>query len=270
MDLLNQRFDFSGVKIALFYDNQILTILRDDKPDIPYPNMWDLAGGGRENDETPFECVQREVSEELGLSDIHSMDVHWIKSYQGVTNSQQLSIFMVGQISQDQINQIIFGDEGQGYKLMPVEEFLSNTKVIPQLQTRLRDWYEEKYVPLEGLGSMDCYQLSVEFGDFTSAVNVLLQGEKHRLILEFPYSEYYRITNVALLTQERISHLKKEENAFYPLYRVESSKLVRDLIHRSAGLCWPLEIGHYVVIGKNVAFDIITASDYQLKVVRGK
>ena len=37
--------DFTGCKIALFCDDRILTILRDDKENIPWPNMWELPGG---------------------------------------------------------------------------------------------------------------------------------------------------------------------------------------------------------------------------------
>ena len=37
--------DFTGCKIALFCGDKLLTILRDDKPSIPWPNMWELPGG---------------------------------------------------------------------------------------------------------------------------------------------------------------------------------------------------------------------------------
>ena len=59
--------DFTGCKIALFCGDKLLTILRDDKENIPWPNMWELPGGGREGDESPFECAAREVFEELGI-----------------------------------------------------------------------------------------------------------------------------------------------------------------------------------------------------------
>ncbi len=39
--------DFTGCKIALFCGDKLLTILRDDKSNIPYPNTWELPGGGR-------------------------------------------------------------------------------------------------------------------------------------------------------------------------------------------------------------------------------
>ena len=37
--------DFTGSKIALICGDKVLTILRDDKESIPWPNMWELPGG---------------------------------------------------------------------------------------------------------------------------------------------------------------------------------------------------------------------------------
>ena len=52
-------------KIALFKNNKILLELRDDKPDILFPNHWTLVGGGIANGESAEDAVKREVSEEL-------------------------------------------------------------------------------------------------------------------------------------------------------------------------------------------------------------
>ena len=46
---------------------QVLLLLRDDIPTIPYPNMWDLPGGHVEPGETPEQCIVREMKEEIGL-----------------------------------------------------------------------------------------------------------------------------------------------------------------------------------------------------------
>ena len=141
LDLLHKQLEFSGCKIALLCDNRLLTILRDDKASIPYPNMWELPGGGREGEETPFECVQREVFEELGLK-LEETDIVWAKEYQGMLDPDKTSIFMVGTITQEEFTGIVFGDEGQAYQMMDVSQFLSDKKVIPQLQDRLSDYLE--------------------------------------------------------------------------------------------------------------------------------
>ena len=135
--------DFTGCKIALFCEDRILTILRDDKSNIPYPNTWELPGGGREGDESPFECAAREVYEELG---IHLTEdcLLWSKVYPSMLFEGKESVFLVGKLTQEQFDKIVFGDEGQGYRLMSIEEFLSSDKVVPQLQDRVRDYIEEK------------------------------------------------------------------------------------------------------------------------------
>ena len=141
LHLLHKQLEFSGCKIALLCDNKLLTILRDDIPTIPWPNMWELPGGGREGEETPFECVQREVFEELGLK-LEEADILWAKEYQGMLDPDKTSIFMVGTITQEEFTGIVFGDEGQAYQMMDVSQFLSDKKVIPQLQNRLSDYLE--------------------------------------------------------------------------------------------------------------------------------
>ena len=142
MELLNKRMNFTGCKIALFCGDKLLTILRDDKSNIPYPNTWELPGGGREDDESPFECAAREVFEELG---IHLTEdcLLWSKVYPSMLFEGKESVFLVGKLDQEQFDKIVFGDEGQGYKLMSIDEFLSSDKVVPQLQDRVRDYLEE-------------------------------------------------------------------------------------------------------------------------------
>ena len=142
MELLDSRIDFTGCKIALICDGQILTILRDDKEDISWPNMWELPGGGREGNETPFECVAREVYEELNIQ-LSKDDVIWSRVYPSMLDENKKSVFLVGKLTQEQFESIIFGDEGQGYKLVRLEEFLASDRVVPQLQERVRDYVEK-------------------------------------------------------------------------------------------------------------------------------
>lgn len=142
-DCLEARFEFTGCKIALFCGDKILTILRDDKETIPWPNMWELPGGGREGNETPFECVAREVYEELSIQ-LSKDDIIWSWIYPSMLDENKKSVFLVGQLTQEQFDSIVFGDEGQGYKLVSLEEFLTSDRVVPQLQERVRDYVEKK------------------------------------------------------------------------------------------------------------------------------
>jgi 8-oxo-dGTP diphosphatase len=47
--------------------SDVLCVLRDNKPDISYPNTWDIPGGHVEDNESPDECIVREMREELGI-----------------------------------------------------------------------------------------------------------------------------------------------------------------------------------------------------------
>ena len=133
---------FQGVKVALINNGKVLTILRDNIPNIPYPNMWDLAGGGRENEESPYETMRREVLEELNI-DIPESNVVWVKHYESVTKPGKKSVFMVANISDHQIESIKFGEEGQGYKMVSFQEFLDNKDVIEQLKHRFLDYWNK-------------------------------------------------------------------------------------------------------------------------------
>jgi len=48
-------------------DGRLLIYLRDNKPEIPFPDHWDFFGGHIEEGETPEQALVREVGEELGV-----------------------------------------------------------------------------------------------------------------------------------------------------------------------------------------------------------
>ncbi len=57
-----------GCSIIFFNDHdQVLLFLRDNISSIPYPNMWDLLGGHVEKNETPEQCIIREIKEEIDI-----------------------------------------------------------------------------------------------------------------------------------------------------------------------------------------------------------
>lgn len=130
---------FIGVKIALLVNHRILTYLRDDKPNILHPGEWDVAGGGREGNETAFECAAREVYEEFGIVLSHE-SIRWNKTCPSAHIEGAQAVFMVAEISEDDIVAIQFGDEGQEWRLMTVVEFLAHNGVRETLKSRLRDY----------------------------------------------------------------------------------------------------------------------------------
>ncbi len=134
---------FSGAKIALLCDDQLLIYLRDDKPDIPWPGLWDLPGGGREGDETPQECAFRETWEEFSLT----LDPAWVVStrvYRGQGMNGLDTWFLVAQVPAGTFDNIVFGDEGQHWEVVPAPTFVQMEGAVAPLQRRLGEYLAEQ------------------------------------------------------------------------------------------------------------------------------
>ena len=94
-----------------------------------------------EKDETPFDCVSREVQEELGIS-IAASSILWQKVYPAMHDSSLVAYFMVAPINEEQLASIVFGDEGQGWKMMKIDEFMASNEVVEPLKGRLSDYLD--------------------------------------------------------------------------------------------------------------------------------
>ena len=130
---------FNGAKVALFIGDRLLITLRDDRPDIPFPNMWDFPGGGREGEETPFETMARETFEEVALV-VPRDAVIWEKRYCWTSTAAEPSWFFVARLPAVAENDIVLGNEGQDWQLVSDARFLDMPDAIPSLISRLRDW----------------------------------------------------------------------------------------------------------------------------------
>lgn len=129
---------FDGSKIALFLGDALAVILRDETEGLPFAGYWDLPGGGREGDETPFACGQRECLEELGLH-VPQSAVDWSQAYaEGV----QTKWFFVAHLPASAADRVVFGDEGQCWTLMSPADFVAHAKAVPAFQNRLRAYLD--------------------------------------------------------------------------------------------------------------------------------
>ncbi len=136
---------FHGAKLALLTGDRLVSILRDKDPEIPYPDMWDLPGGGREADESPEACVLRELEEELSLS-LSEEDLLWKRQYVSDLDGKSATWFFVAEVSELDINRIRLGTEGQAWRMWDVARFLRMSNVVPMMQERLSDYLAEREV----------------------------------------------------------------------------------------------------------------------------
>ena len=140
--------DFHGAKAAILIGERLLTILRDDVPHIDWPGWWDLPGGGREGEELPEETILREISEEVGLT-LTPGSLGWRRPFPSITKAGSVSWFFVIELAAEAEAEadIVFGDEGQGWRLVEPGSFLEDQQAIPYLKERLRVWLAEREGP---------------------------------------------------------------------------------------------------------------------------
>ncbi|MBS3981173.1 MAG: NUDIX hydrolase [Rhodobacteraceae bacterium] len=134
--------DFTGAKAALFCGASVLVCLRDEKPGLRWPGLWDLPGGGREGDEAPEDCLLRELWEEFGLR-LGPERLIWRGVFPSMVAAGRESVFFGGWLGRSEVASVRFGDEGQGWQLMPVEGFLGHAGAVPEMQRRARIVWSE-------------------------------------------------------------------------------------------------------------------------------
>lgn len=133
--------DFTGCKLAYIFNSQLLVYKRDNFPEIPFAGLWDFPGGGREGQESPEECVLRELEEEFSITFPLSRLIYKKKVPNHAKNGN--SFFFVAHGMQSEIDAISFGDEGQHWKLMPIQEYISHPEAIPALISRLKGYLNQ-------------------------------------------------------------------------------------------------------------------------------
>lgn len=133
--------DYRGAKLIVFVGDQLVTVLRDDKADIPWPAYWDFPGGGREGNESALTCALRETEEEIGLR-LSERDVVWARRYQ---REDHFTWFFAAQLAPHMASHVVLGDEGQRVKLMTPEQYLKHRRGIPHFQARLADFISDTH-----------------------------------------------------------------------------------------------------------------------------
>ncbi|MDA7423681.1 NUDIX hydrolase [Thalassococcus lentus] len=129
--------DFTGAKIMVFAGKDLLVLHRDHTPGISWPGYLDLPGGGREGQESPLHCALRELREELGLT-VSEVDTIFAHRRVGETG---VSYFYAAHLDHEIRDQVVFGNEGAGWAVMPPSEFAGHPNAIPHFARIVSDYW---------------------------------------------------------------------------------------------------------------------------------
>ncbi|MCF7859365.1 MAG: NUDIX hydrolase [Candidatus Cloacimonetes bacterium] len=118
--------------IFLNRDKKVLLFLRDNKPGLPYRDMWDIPGGHVDKGETPESCIIREMKEEMDL-DLQDFQLFCCREFK---DRIEYTFRMKSDLNIDAIKLT----EGQRLKWFSREE-AANTELAYGFNEILEDFY---------------------------------------------------------------------------------------------------------------------------------
>ena len=131
--------NYAGVIIEN-QEGKILFQLRDNKRDIPNPNLWSIFGGGINDSEKPKEAAVREILEELKIkvnkSELRTVlivptfkKVNYIYRWRADKRLKKAKLI-----------------EGQKMKFFTITELLKKENVVPSLRPFLKFYSILKFI----------------------------------------------------------------------------------------------------------------------------
>jgi 8-oxo-dGTP diphosphatase len=118
--------------------DQVLLLLRDDKPGLPFANHWSLPGGRVEFNETSEAAARREVQEEIGLE----LPVTLWKTYERSGGDILIEQHVFVSSTEYDISSMILG-EGQALRFFG-EDQLATLPIGFEFEYLLAEYFREK------------------------------------------------------------------------------------------------------------------------------
>jgi 8-oxo-dGTP diphosphatase len=123
-----------GAGAIITYKGKVLLVLRDNKPEIKFPNYWGMIGGRIEPGETPEQALIREIKEEINVDVTNPT---YIAPY-SLDPQNQSEIFHIT-LDDNQMHSIKLGDEGQELRFFSLDE-LETLCVTPDVTFFLKNF----------------------------------------------------------------------------------------------------------------------------------
>lgn len=127
-----------GSKVLLYIGEKVLVYRRDGNTSF-LQHCIDLFGGAAEEGESAYDTLAREVREELGLT-LPKESVVYAKKYASTLSPGTYAWFVVARLGVSAEKNIVFGDEGEDYYFMTIDDYLACTDAWSLLQERTKEY----------------------------------------------------------------------------------------------------------------------------------
>ncbi len=180
------------ISIGLIKFNSALICLKRNKK--PYENFIEFPGGKKKRNESPIECLKREITEELNIKVEKAKFIHCIK-HQYKDALIIINVFNIhrysGDISSNEKREIVYYNDSSSQNVLPTHERILKLLKLPKLlkiitslnddDFHFKDINLYRYIRLRDI-SFDTYQAHIQ-----------PKLEKYRykgnLIIDYPFNE---------------------------------------------------------------------------------
>ncbi len=103
----------------------------------------------------------------------------------------------------------------------------------------------------------DEYESSAAFSENNhyEISTISLKGKKHLIRLKFPFCHFYQIIDRDLF--DALHQIPSSSELEYSIYKLETSSLITEVIHRAGGVLAEEDLVHFRVCAKNLVFDLV-------------
>lgn len=131
------KYRWSGV-LLITDDNKLISMHRDNNPDISEPNSYGIFGGAAEGNESPLVAAMREINEETNINP-RMEDFEFFKSYvqdrDYLDQPAEISVFILRNINPAEL--VTY--EGQGIKIL---ENAEDSRIATDIKEIFVDWFD--------------------------------------------------------------------------------------------------------------------------------
>jgi len=133
----SRKYMIKTVSIIVINEEGKILALKRNENKVWYPKMWDIISGKIEESESPDECFNREIFEEIGISIFKNVEKR--NPYVYEENGKEWLVHpyccIIG------LNKIVLNKEHTEYKWMTLEEIL-DVEHVPPLKKDLEIFYK--------------------------------------------------------------------------------------------------------------------------------